>query len=206
MLYSEIRAEARSVLRGKWGIMAVVWLIIFALSHGVHALSEEFGTIVSLIVGGPFLLGVSTIVLKVYRKEAFQLEEVFGGFKDYSRALVAYLLILLYVLLWSLLLIIPGIIAAISYSMTFFIMAENPEFPAADAMRRSKEMMLGHKSEYFMLMLSFIGWFFVSILTCGIGFLFLQSYCMMSAAVFYQKIKGNFVSSSEGEPVPDEKQ
>src|SRR5690554_6244056 len=91
MLYSEIRAEARSVLRGKWGIMAVVWLIIFALSHGVHALSEEFGTIVSLIVGGPFLLGVSTIVLKVYRKEAFQLEEVFGGFKDFSRALVAYL-------------------------------------------------------------------------------------------------------------------
>lgn len=109
----------------------------------------------------------------------------------FGRALTAYLLILIYVLLWSLLPIVPGIIAAISYSMTYFIMADDPHISATDAMRRSREMMMGHKTEYFWLMLSFIGWFIISCFTCGLGFFFLSSYTTMASAIFYRKLKGD---------------
>ena len=190
MNYSEIRSEARGLLRGQWGMMAVVWLIYFVLTYGAYGHSEGLGSIISLVISGPFALGISTIILKLYRRENFHIEEMFNGFRDFARSLVAFLLIALYVFLWALLFIIPGIIAAISYSMTFFIMAEDPNIPATDAMRKSKEMMLGHKSEYFMLMLSFIGWGILSLISMGVGFLFLQSYMMMSAAIFYKKIQG----------------
>ncbi|HOJ41736.1 MAG TPA: DUF975 family protein, partial [Candidatus Syntrophosphaera thermopropionivorans] len=122
--------------------------------------------------------------------EDFKIEEMFNGFKYFGRALGTYLLMTLYILLWSILLIVPGIIAAISYSMTFFILAENPNIKAADALRLSKQMMYGHKTQYFMLMLSFIGWFLLSILTFGIGLLFLYSYITMASTIFYQQIKG----------------
>ncbi|MCB5245358.1 MAG: DUF975 family protein [Candidatus Cloacimonadaceae bacterium] len=115
---------------------------------------------------------------------------MFNGFQDFGRSLTAFLLMFVYILLWSLLLIIPGIIASISYSMTFFILAENPQMKAADALRLSKKMMQGHKTEYFMLMLSFIGWYLLSLLTLGIGFLFFNSYVTMASTIFYQQIKG----------------
>ena len=204
MIYSEVRAEAQDLLRGQWGMMALVWLIYFVLSYGGSVFTEGFGFVVSLVIGGPFALGISAIVLKLYRRESFHIEEMFNGFKDFSRTLEAYLLITLYVLLWSLLLIVPGIIAAISYSMTFFIMAEDPDIPAVLAMRKSKEMMYGHKSEFFMLMLSFIGWFILSLFSCGVGFLFLYSYTMMSAAIFYKRIKGEAVTIAEKDVKTDE--
>lgn len=178
----QIRSEARRLLSGKWWMLALVWLLYWLL----NSVSG-----VNLIVGGPLTLGVSALFLKINREQDFQLEEMFSGFNDFGRALTAYLLILIYVLLWSLLLIVPGIIAAISYSMTYFIMADDPHISATDAMRRSREMMMGHKTEYFWLMLSFIGWFIISCFTCGLGFFFLSSYTTMASAIFYRKLKGD---------------
>ena len=178
-----IRLEARRLLAGKWGKLALVRLIEYAI-YFLTSLS-----IISVIITGPLTLGIKTIFLKIWRKEDFKIEEMFNGFKDFGRALGTYLLRYLYILLWSILLIVPGIIAAISYSMTFFILAENPNIKAADALRLSKQMMYGHKTQYFMLMLSFIGWFLLSILTFGIGFLFLYPYITMASAIFYNQIK-----------------
>jgi uncharacterized membrane protein len=103
----QIRSKARRLLSGKWWMLALVWLLYWLL----NSVSG-----VNLIVGGPLTLGVSALFLKINRGQDFQLEEMFSGFNDFGRALTAYLLILIYVLLWSLLLIVPGIIAAISYS------------------------------------------------------------------------------------------
>jgi len=155
-----------------------------------------------LIAGGPFTLAISAIFLKLYRRGEFRVEEMFDGFKDFTRSLVAYLLMSLYIILWSLLLIVPGVIAAIGYSMTFFIMAEDPKIEAQDALRKSKQMMEGHKTEYFMLMLSFIGWFLLSCLTAGLGFLLLSSYSTMASAIFYQRIKGEAFQAVKEETVP----
>jgi len=184
-----IRLEARTLLAGKWGKLALVWLILYAIDIVISSLSN-WTFILTLLIAGPFTLGIYTIFLKIFRREDFKIEEMFNGFKDFGRSLGTYLLMTLYILLWSILLIVPGIIAAISYSMTFFILAENPNIKAADALRLSKQMMYGHKTQYFMLMLSFIGWFLLSILTFGIGLLFLYSYITMASTIFYQQIKG----------------
>jgi uncharacterized membrane protein len=101
---------------------------------------------------------------------------------------IAYLLIIIFTILWALLLIVPGIIAAISYSMTFYIMADNKEMNAQDAIRKSKELMKGNKYRYFCLACRFIGWFLLSILSLGIGFLWLVPYFMTSNARFYESL------------------
>lgn len=182
----EIRREARELLTGKWGKLALLWVIYGAIMGILQYVTIG---LVPLIVGGPLSLAICTIFLKLWRREDFMVEELFDGFKDFSRSLVAFLLITIYVILWALLLIVPGIIAAISYSMTFFILAEDHQISAEDAIKRSKQMMEGHKTEYFLLMLSFIGWVLLACLTAGIGFLFLNSYTYMASAVFYQRIK-----------------
>lgn len=184
----EIRREAREMLSDKWLKLALIWLI-YGVILSMTPATKGFGSVVSIVLGGPLMLGIARVFLKLWRREDFQIEELFDGFKDFSRSLVAYLLMNLYVILWSLLLIVPGIIAAISYSMTFFILAEDPAIDAQEALRRSKQMMEGHKTEYFMLMLSFIGWFLLTLLTAGMGFLLLSSYTTMSSAIFYQRIK-----------------
>lgn len=184
-----IRMEARRLLVGKWGKLALVWLILYAI-YIVSSSFSQWSFILTLIIAGPFTLGIYNIFLKIWREEDFKIEEMFNGFKDFGRALGTYLLMTLYNLLWSILLIVPGIIAAISYSKTFFILAEKPYLKPAEALRLSKKMMYGHKTQYFMLMLSFIGWCLLSILTFGIGFLFLYSYMTMASTIFYQQIKG----------------
>ncbi len=195
----EIRREAREFLKDKWLNLALVWLIFGAVLSLVPA-TLGIGGIVALIVGGPLMLGISRIFLKLWHRQDFQIEEMFQGFNDFSRSLVAYLLMCLYVFLWSLLLVVPGIIAAISYSMTFFIMAEDPKIEAQEALRKSKEMMEGHKTEFFLLMLSFIGWMVLACLTWGLGFLLLSSYTTMASTIFYQRLKGQVQQAAYSQP------
>lgn len=198
----QIRAEARALLQNKWGSLALVWLIYGAICAIIPSVTFGVGSFAQLLIGGPFMLAICTIFLKLFRHEDFRIEELFDGFKDFTRTLVAYLLVSVYVLLWMLLLIVPGIIAAIGYSMTFFIMAEDPKITAEEAMRKSKMMMYGHRTEFFMLMLSFIGWFILACFTFGIGFLFLGSYTQMAATIFYQRIKAQPAQSFAQETPP----
>ena len=89
-------------------------------------------------------------------------------------------------------LIIPGIIKAIAYSQLFYILAEDPDISAQDALRKSEAMMYGHKWQYFWLVLSFIGWSILCILTLGIGYLWLIPYMNVSFANFYMDVKDNY--------------
>lgn len=195
MNYTEIRREARELLRGLWTPLIPVWFFYMVIMFGVNAIFRDELYILSLLIslglGGPFLLGLTGIFLKVYNKQEFELGNLFDGFKDFSRALSAYLLMSLYIFLWLLLLIVPGIIAALGYSMTFFIMAEDPDLPATEAMQKSKQMMFGHKTELFVLGLTFIGWIILGALSFGIGFLWLNSYWYTAYTIFYKKIKEN---------------
>jgi uncharacterized membrane protein len=98
---------------------------------------------------------------------------------------------LLYIFLWSLLLVIPGIIAALSYSMTFYIIADDPSIKPQDALKKSKAMMNGYKEKLFYLYLRFILLAMLCILTLGIGFLWLIPYIHITMAKFYDDINGN---------------
>ncbi len=181
-----IRTEARALLAGRWNIYALIWLIYILIESATTSIPGS-----SLIITGPFALGLALISLRVVRRQDITVEMLFEGFRDFFRSLVASLLMIVYVVLWSLLLIIPGIIAALSYSMTFYILADNPDLTASEAIAKSKIMMFGHKAELFWLYLSFIGWAILCLFTAGIGFLWLLPYIHTSTAVFYHKIKGN---------------
>ena len=115
---------------------------------------------------------------------------LFRYFKHWKRLTVANRLRGLYVFLWSLLLVIPGIYASYSYAMVSYILAEHPELTAREALARSKEMMEGNRWRLFCLNISFIGWAYLCILTLGIGFLWLTPYMQASIAAFYREISG----------------
>lgn len=117
-----------------------------------------------------------------------EISTLISGYKDYWRITGTYLLMLVYVTLWSLLLVIPGIIKTFSYAMTGYVLRDNPELSFNGAIERSMALMQGHKMELFVLYLSFIGWFILAMLTCGIGFLWLYPYVQMSITKFYESL------------------
>ena len=120
-----------------------------------------------------------------------KLELVIDGFKrSFVNSFIAILLTRIFTMLWSLLFIIPGIIKAYAYSMTPYIIADNPEIDAMKAIEMSQEMMKAHKMELFFLHLSFIGWYILTIFTFGIGMFFLMPYVQTSVANFYVELRG----------------
>lgn len=173
--------RARKALAGKWETSVITYLIYMLILNA--------GGAVSLIVGGPMELGASIFSLNLSRNKKVDYVQILDGFKRFGESLIAYLLIVVYTLLWSLLFIIPGIIAAFSYAQTFFVMADDKKIKGADAIKKSQEMMRGYKWKLFCLMFRFTGWFILSMLTCGIGFLWLVPYMRVSFANFYEDIK-----------------
>ncbi|MEF3694947.1 MAG: DUF975 family protein [Candidatus Cloacimonadota bacterium] len=187
MTYTEFRTQARERLNGVWSKAAILWLIFGALTGAIGAVPGA-GGLVTLLIAGPIMLGLAQIFLRIDAGQDFVVEDIFKGFNEFSRSLTACLLITLYTLLWSLLLLVPGIMCAIGYSQTFYIMAENPQMTPTAAMEASKRMMEGYKTYYFMLMLSFIGWAFLCLFTFGIGYLWLLSYVEATRVLFYKRL------------------
>ena len=114
------------------------------------------------------------------------------AFKNYLHKVWTMLWMSILICLWSLLLVIPGIIKSFSYAMTPFIVEEYPELSATEAIHRSRMMMRGHKFDLFWLLLSFIGWAFLCLLTAGIGFIWLIPYVETSVAGFYEEVKADY--------------
>jgi uncharacterized membrane protein len=188
---SELRAMSIEALKDRWGL-AIGGFLIYNIMLILLQNIPIAGSLASLIIGGPFLLGVTFFSLNLARKQDTRVEVLFEGFKDFGRALGTYLLMILYIILWTLLLVIPGIIKAISYSQTFYILAEDKSIGAEEAIKKSMTMMDGYKMRYFVLGLSFIGWILLSILTLGIGFLWLIPYMQVTFANFHIELKENY--------------
>ena len=184
----ELMAEARESLSGNWGL-AIATFLVYGIIISIFQVIPTVGPVLVLFIAGPMLVGISMFSLSLSRGENARLEQIFEGFKNYGTVLGAYLLMVVLILLWMLLLIIPGIIAAIAYSQTFYILAEDDAISSMDALKKSKEMMDGYKWKYFCLGLRFIGWALLCILTLGIGFLWLSPYIQISYAKFYEDIK-----------------
>lgn len=112
--------------------------------------------------------------------------------KNYWHKVLGMLWVSILISLWALLLVVPGIIKAFSYAMTPYILEENPELSASEAIHRSRFMMRGHKFDLFWLYLGFLGWFLLCLLTAGIGFLWLAPYMEAAQAAFYQDVKADY--------------
>lgn len=200
---SELKAAALAQLKGNWGNPILACLIYGLLLGGIGAI-PYIGPIVSVVLAGPFTLGLCIYFIRFTRLDIPNLETIFDGFKNFSSAFLLSLLVGIFTFLWSLLLIIPGIIAALNYSQAFYIMTDNPEIGVMDAINRSKEMMQGHKGKLFLLQLSFIGWAILSVLTLFIGLLWLVPYIETTLANFYNDLK--FASLNPDFPVVNEVQ
>lgn len=190
MLASDYRKQAWAALSGKWGTMALLTLV-YSLIVGACNAIPGVGQVASLVVGGPLVLALTMIALAVLRSENVGVENLFDGFKDgkFVPAFLLYLVNTIFVALWSLLLVVPGIIKGYSYAMSTYILAENPGMSQSECRKESMRMMIGHKWRLFCLHFSFIGWYLLSALTFGILMFWVTPYVRTAEAAFYEDLK-----------------
>lgn len=158
---------------------------------------------VYFVLGSIIEVGYARFNLDLVDRRDASFEALFAYFANWKTTAVARLLQSVYVLLWSLLFIIPGIIATYSYAMTSYILAEHPELTASEAIAQSKEMMSGNRWRLFCLQFSFIGWSLLCALTLGIGNLWLTPYRQAATAAFYREISGTEQYVSDPDPSDD---
>ena len=215
-LNSELRAQARERLEGQWGtfvLMTFLMLVIQTIlqipgyiGSLLEVLSPEnvlaslsFSNISNILslLALPLSWGLTVSLLRNHREESVDLENLFDGFRGgrYTRVFCALFLVNLFTFLWALLLIIPGIMKAFSYALTPYILLDEPELTARQAITRSCEIMQGRRWKLFCLYLSFIGWGILCLLTFGIGFLWLVPYMNASVAAFYEDARAEYEAS-----------
>jgi uncharacterized membrane protein len=200
----DLMTDVRQKLQGNWLMAITGHLLLRGLPSAFISFFYPFfmvpvlGWGVGLLIGLPlFIFVVAPLVmfgsmkffLVAARGEKMDLNVYLDGCKDISNICVANLLVGILVFLWSLLLIIPGIIASFRYAMVFYILSDNPGLDSMEAIRRSKQMMTGNKWKLFCMEWRFFWWALLSLLTFGIGFLWLVPYMMTSMAAFYEDLK-----------------
>lgn len=197
-----LKAMAKEQIKGKIGILFLIGLIIAAISS-VVAYIPVVGSLATTVVLGPaFTLSMIRIYLNLASNtKQPEVKDVFNSFNEFWAAFKVQFLTGLFTCLWSLLLYVPGIIKALSYSMSMYILAENPNMPALEAIDKSKAMMDGHKKDLFVLYLSFIGWMLLGAITCGIAYIWVLPYMEATLTNFYNSIKPQAV---EAAPVAEE--
>ncbi len=192
MTRKEMKALARLQIDGK--IAALFWVSVVASFIGsIGAGLPAVGIIISLILSSAMALGLTYIHFRIASDPSYRpsVKDLFDGFNNFWPYLKVTLLASLFTMLWSLLFIVPGIIKAFSYSQALYIIAENPNMPAMEAIRQSERMMAGKKWDYFVLNLSFIGWAFLAIPTLGLLTIWLEPYMQMTMINFYSDLKSS---------------
>lgn len=165
---------------GKAFLIAFVGVISILLLWGL----------ITFIIGGVIELGYCRFNKNLINGTNPQFSDLFSQFNLFGKAFGLRIVTSIFIFLWSLLFVIPGIVAAYRYSMAFYIMNDDPSIDIMEAIRQSKAMMHGNKGRLFCLHLSFIGWALLSILSCGIGFLWLGPYVSAADAAFYLEVSG----------------
>lgn len=171
------------------GVDSEVGAFILA-SLPIIIIASLFAAVIYFVLGSFIGVGYAKFNLNLVDKKNAAFETLFEYFSHWKTTTIARLLRALYVFLWSLLFIIPGIVAGFSYAMTDYILAENPELTADEAIAQSKELMMGNRFRLFCLQLSFIGWDILATLAFGIGHLWLTPYKQAAYAAFYREVSG----------------
>lgn len=213
----DYKNEALAALRGRWPQAVLAFLaylalaLLFTLPYEAKSLQLRedptnldlaSGVVIwylFLLIGGIFAMGPLVVglancykTLLVDNDDRMVANEFKVGFGNYLHHVWGYVLSRIFIFLWALLLVVPGIIKSLSYSMTNYILVDRPELSANEAINLSKEMMFGHKYDLFYLYLSFAGWFVLSLLTLGIGFVWLIPYAQAAQSSFYLDVKADY--------------
>ena len=210
----DYKNAALAALKGNWAPAIVATIIYLAVTIIVSLLTEIYdpetssGAVAGLTLLGWLLLSIfGSMPLGVGYCNSLNLlllednNQVTGnmlkiGYGNILRNVGGMLLVGVFTFLWTLLLIIPGIIKSLAYSMTPFILKDYPELSANQAINLSMKMMEGRKFDLFYLYLSFIGWGILAIFTLGIGYLWLMPYMYTSTAAFYQNVKEEYITNN----------
>jgi len=211
MKVSELKRQAKLSLKGKWGLAVLLTLIVFLISTFLPLVVEiilsggftqwlfqdetpfwatTFSTLLTIALL-PLTVAVYWFFLTLVRNENPNIYKVFSIYKDGKNTLkliFASILQGILIFLWTLLLIIPGIIKSMSYSQMFFLLRDFPELTTLEAISESKKRMKGLKWKYFLMHLSFIGWGILCLFSLGIGFLWLIPYIGTTMAIFYNEL------------------
>lgn len=206
----DYKNAALESLKGRWAPAVVASIIYLVIAVSVSLISNIYDEATMTLNAVFALAGVSFLVsflvsmplgvgfLNTYKELALNGDDnctsnMFRlGFGRYFHNIWGMFLVGLFTFLWTLLFIIPGIVKSFAYALTPYILADNPELSANQAIDLSRKMMKGHKFDYFCLELSFIGWVFLSILTCCIGFIWFMPYFYTAMAGFYQDVKAEY--------------
>ena len=185
---AELKAKAKAQLQGKIGKIFLCMLIVFAIS-AVCAAIPGIGTIASIIIAPALSIGLYLVFLDMTYGKDPEVSTLFNGFQYTGKALWLTILVGVFTFLWALLFYIPGIVKSISYSMSYYVLAENPNMTAREALNVSKRITNGHKMDLFVLSLSFIPWLLLVMVTCGIAAIYVAPYMQLTITNFYHEIK-----------------
>ena len=187
MSHFEIKALAKAQLNERFLLIFLGALIVYAI------MGVSIPVVVGIVIAGPFLVGWSFFLLDVVennsRGDRFYL--LFEGFRQgLATSIIAHLIREILVFLYMLLLIVPGVIKALSYSMVTYIIADDPGIKPWDALKKSEVMLEGHKMRLFILLVSFFWWYLLGMLTLGIAFIYVIPYVALSITNFYVELRG----------------
>lgn len=195
---SVLKSNAKQQLKSKWGLAIgsiLVAQLIISMTSGSSSFfdSERIAigiSLVNLLLSGVMTFGICRFTLNLaVDKESAEFGDIFSGFRVYLKTLGIFLLMGICILLGILLLVIPGIIIALMFSQAYYVLCDNSDIGVIDSLKESASLMKGHKWEYLVLQLSFIGWGILACLTLGIGFLWLVPYQEVTMANYYLALK-----------------
>lgn len=182
MNHSHFIALAKQNFSKVW-LMSSVATLLYSL---LNSATQSF-----LIFTGPFAYGYADYIRQTIQRENTDLNPLISGFNRFVETMVAGLLYLLIICIGFYLLIVPGIIAALGLSMTFFIMVDDPNISGVDALRKSWQMMKGYKADYFLFCCRFIGWFLICVLTFGLASFVVTPYFNRAKWHYYRALVSN---------------
>lgn len=196
-----IKEQARSYFQeGAWLKFALCLTLsivgITIVSSVLMSISSFIGLLVSVFGMGILSYGTIDVMQRIRRGQDFELKDFFPT--DQIGSAVGLMFVKdLYLFLWSLLFVIPGLVKAYSYSQAMFILNENPGMGIDEAITRSRQMMVGHKWELVILQSSFLGWAILGALTFGLAIVYILPLYSMSMYVFYDYVKKGYLKSNQ---------
>ena len=213
----EIRSNARKALKGHWGtaiIAAIIANVFPSVGYSSSFSSDDMdftklselsgtelittfaifggilliGLAISLVVSSVISIGYAQFNMDLVDGDDPKISTLFSKVRQLKTAVIANILVFVRVFFGMIFFIVPGVIALFKYSMTNYIIAENPGIGAREALEKSKKIMKGNKLRFFLLGLSFIGWEILVVLTFGIAGIWVSPYMQASYAEFYREI------------------
>jgi len=191
----QLMQKARTLLAPHW-VLSIGVCLVYGLAVAVPAELNSYGEMLSFLLAGPLQLGLCFFFLNLVRGQETRFELLFEGFKPLLTVLLSYAIIAALTIMGLILLIVPGIIVALGFSMTYYVIADDPEITFQVALEQSWKLTDGYKMELLVLNLRFIPWYLLGLLCLIVGVFAVIPWHNTTLALYYEHLKEQQLSSS----------